>query len=95
MKVAADLCIVPMGVGPSVSPYVREVKAIIEASGLTATMHANGTNIEGELGDICALAERCEAKLATMGVQRTFFTLIFSTRRDKDQSMADKMAAVS
>ncbi len=26
MKVAADLCIVPMGVGPSVSRYVREIK---------------------------------------------------------------------
>lgn len=95
MKVAADLCIVPMGVGPSVSPYVREVKAIIEASGLTATVHANGTNIEGELADICRLAERCEARLADMGVQRTFFTLVFSTRRDKEQSMADKIAAVS
>ena len=95
MKVAADLCIVPMGVGPSVSPYVREVRAIVEASGLVATMHANGTNIEGELSDICALAERCEARLAAMGVRRTFFTLIFSTRRDKDQTMADKMAAVS
>ena len=95
MKVAADLCIVPMGVGASVSSYVREIKTIIEASGLTATMHSNGTNIEGELSDICSLAERCEAKLAELGVQRTFFTLIFSTRRDKDQSMADKMAAVS
>ena len=95
MKVAADLCIVPMGVGPSVSPYVRELKTIIEASGLTATMHPNGTNIEGELSDICALAERCEAKLAEMGVRRTFFTMVFSTRRDKEQSMADKIAAVS
>ena len=95
MKVVADLCIVPMGVGPSVSPYVREIKALVEASGLVATMHANGTNIEGELIDICRLAERCEARLADMGVARTFFTLIFSTRRDKAQSMADKMAAVS
>ncbi|GEP05265.1 MTH1187 family thiamine-binding protein [Methylobacterium oxalidis] len=95
MRVAADLCIVPMGVGPSVSPYVREIKAIIEASGLTATMHPNGTNIEGELRDICDLAERCEARLAELGVQRTFFTMIFSTRRDKQQSMADKLTAVS
>ena len=95
MKVSADLCIVPMGVGPSVSPYVREIKAIIEASGLDATMHPNGTNIDGELADICALAEACEARLAELGVQRTFFTLIFSTRRDKVQSMADKLAAVS
>lgn len=95
MKVSADLCIVPMGVGPSVSPYVREIKTVIEASGLTATMHPNGTNIEGELSEICALAERCEARLAELGVQRVFFTLIFSSRRDKDQSMADKLAAVS
>ena len=95
MKVVADLCIVPMGVGPSVSPYVREIKTIIEASGLTAEMHANGTNIEGELADICRLAERCEARLAEMGVPRTFFTLIFSTRRDKAQSMADKLTAVA
>ena len=95
MKVAADLCIVPMAVGPSVSRYVREIKAVIDASGLTATMHPNGTNIEGELSEICALAERCEARLAEMGVQRTFFTLIFSTRRDKEQSMAEKLSAVS
>ena len=95
MKVAADLCIVPMGVGPSVSRYVREIKTIVEASGLSATMHANGTSIEGELIDICRLAERCEDALATMGVQRTFFTLIFSTRRDKEQTLADKMTAVS
>lgn len=95
MKVSADLCIVPMGVGPSVSPYVREIKAIIESSGLDATMHPNGTNIDGELSDICALVERCEARLAELGVQRTFMTLIFSTRRDKVQTMADKLAAVS
>ncbi|AWN44826.1 MTH1187 family thiamine-binding protein [Methylobacterium durans] len=95
MKVVADLCIVPMGVGPSVSPYVKEIKAIIDASDLTAEMHANGTNIEGELEDICRLIEMCEAKLSNLGVQRVFFTMSFSSRRDKKQSMADKLAAVS
>lgn len=95
MKVVADLCIVPMGVGPSVSPYVRAVKAIIDASPLNAEMHANGTNIEGELADICQLVEQCEAKLSEMGVQRVFFTMAFSSRRDKAQSMADKLRAVS
>lgn len=95
MKVVADLCIVPMGVGPSVSPYVKEIKAIIDASDLEAEMHPNGTNIEGELSDICQLIEQCEAKLAEMGVQRVFFTMAFSSRRDKQQSMADKLRAVS
>lgn len=95
MKVVADLCIVPMGVGPSVSSYVRENKAIIDASDLDAEMHANGTNIEGELSDICRLIELCEQKLSELGVQRVFFTMAFSARRDKEQSMADKLAAVS
>ncbi|MCE4225709.1 MTH1187 family thiamine-binding protein [Methylobacterium sp. C25] len=95
MRVIADLCIVPMGVGPSVSPYVREIKAIIDASPLNAEMHANGTNIEGELSDICKLIEECEAKLNALGVERLFYTMVFGSRRDKDQSMADKLAAVS
>ncbi len=95
MKVVADLCIVPMGVGPSVSSYVKEIKAIIGASHLNAEMHANGTNIEGELSDICQLIEQCEARLGELGVQRVFFTMAFSSRRDKNQSMADRLRSVS
>lgn len=95
MKVLADLCIVPMGAGASVSQYVRELKKIFEESGLVFEMHANGTNIEGELGDVTKLIEACEARLAEMGVERTFFSMRFSTRRDKDQSMADKMKSIA
>ena len=95
MMVVADLCIVPMGVGPSVSSYVKEIKAILDASHLNAEMHANGTNIEGELSEICQLIELCEAKLADLGVQRVFFTMAFSSRRDKTQTMSDKLVAVS
>ncbi|WP_336492701.1 MTH1187 family thiamine-binding protein [Methylobacterium nigriterrae] len=95
MRVIADLCIVPMGVGPSVSSYVKEIKAVIDASHLNAEMHANGTNIEGELSDICQLIEQCDARLSEVGVQRVFFTMIFGSRRDKEQSMADKLKAVS
>ncbi|ACL57310.1 MTH1187 family thiamine-binding protein [Methylobacterium nodulans] len=94
MKVVADLCIVPMAVGPSVSSYVKEIKAVIDASPLHAEMHANGTNIEGELGDICQLIEQCEARLSELGVQRVFYTMTFGSRRDKQQSMADKLNAV-
>ncbi|GBU16472.1 MULTISPECIES: MTH1187 family thiamine-binding protein [Methylobacterium] len=96
MKVLADLCIVPMGTdGPSVSRYVREIKAVIEASPLKAEMHANGTNIEGELSEICALIERCEARLAEAGVARVFYTMTFGSRRDKDQTLEQKLGAVS
>lgn len=38
------------------------------------------------------LADLC---IVPMGVERTFFSMRFSTRRDKDQSMADKMKAIA
>jgi len=94
MKIIADLCIVPMGVGPSVSAYVREIRTIIEASGLVHVMHANGTNIEGEMAAVCALVEACCARLTELGVERVFCTMAFSTRTDKPQSMADKLATL-
>ncbi|MGV8831173.1 MAG: MTH1187 family thiamine-binding protein [Devosia sp.] len=94
MKIIADLCIVPMGVGPSVSAYVREIRTLIEASGLAHVMHANGTNIEGEMADVTTLVETCCARLTELGVERVFCTMVFSTRTDKPQSMADKLASL-
>jgi uncharacterized protein (TIGR00106 family) len=95
MKIIADLCIVPMGVGPSVSAYVREVRDILAASGLVHVMHANGTNIEGEMAEITKVVEACCARLTELGVERVFCTMTFSTRTDKVQTMADKLAAVA
>lgn len=95
MKIIADFCIVPMGVGPSVSRYVREIAGIIDRSGLVHVMHANGTNIEGEMAEITAVIEACCARLTEMGVERTFCTFVFSTRTDKTQTMADKLASIA
>jgi uncharacterized protein (TIGR00106 family) len=92
MKIIADLCIVPMGVGPSVSRYIREIRDIIDASGLSHEMHANGTNIEGEMA---ACVEACCAHLHEMGVERIFCTMSFATRNDKAQTMADKLASLA
>ncbi|WHI49914.1 MTH1187 family thiamine-binding protein [Microbulbifer sp. MLAF003] len=47
MKVLADLCVIPMGVGVSVSKYVAECEKALAEAGLTHHLHAYGTNIEG------------------------------------------------
>ena len=54
MKVIVDLCVVPMGVGVSVSTYVAECERVLEEAGLEIQLHANGTNIEGEWDDVFA-----------------------------------------
>ena len=48
MNVILDLCIVPIGVGVSLSPYVAACEKVLTAAGLKTVLHANGTNIEGE-----------------------------------------------
>ena len=44
MKVIADLCVVPMGVGVSVSKYVTACENVLKAAGLKTKLHAYGTN---------------------------------------------------
>ena len=48
MNVIIDLCVVPIGVGLSVSKYVAACHDIINEAGLTSELHAYGTNIEGD-----------------------------------------------
>lgn len=48
MKAIADLCVVPLGVGVSVSEYVAACERILQEAGLKTQLHAYGTNIEGE-----------------------------------------------
>ena len=47
MWVSVDLCVVPIGVGVSLSPYVATCEKVIRAAGLTHQLGPNGTAIEG------------------------------------------------
>ena len=44
MKVIADLCVVPMGIGVSVSREVAVCERILADAGLKTALHAYGTN---------------------------------------------------
>jgi uncharacterized protein (TIGR00106 family) len=48
MKVIIDMCVIPVGVGISLSPYVAACEKVLSEAGLEIQLHANGTNIEGE-----------------------------------------------
>ena len=43
MKVIADLCVVPIGVGVSVSRYVAACERVLNEAGLETHLHAYGT----------------------------------------------------
>ena len=94
MKVLADLCVVPMGVGVSVSKYVKACQQVLEEAGLSHTLHAYGTNIEGEWDTVFAAVKRCHEVVHEMGAPRITSTLKFGTRTDREQTMVDKINAV-
>lgn len=94
MKVIADFCVVPIGVGVSVSKYVAACQPILEEAGLQPAMHAYGTNVEGEWDAVFAALERCHRTIHEMGAPRITTTVKLGTRIDREQSMADKIDSV-
>lgn len=94
MKTIVDLCIVPIGVGVSVSKEVAECQKILNAAGLKTQLHAYGTNIEGEWDQVFAAIKKCHEVLHHQGVPRITTTIKLGTRVDRDQTMEDKVNSV-
>ena len=94
MKVIADLCVVPIGIGTSVSKEVAACERVLAEAGLKTKLHAYGTNIEGEWDDVFAAIKRCHEVLHSMGVARISSSLRFGTRVDREQTMEDKIRSV-
>jgi uncharacterized protein (TIGR00106 family) len=94
MKVIADFCLVPMGVGVSVSKYIVECEKILTDAGLKTQLHAYGTNIEGEWDEVFAAIKRCHEHVHEMGAPRITTTIKLGTRTDRDQTMEDKVRSV-
>lgn len=94
MKVIADLCVVPLGVGVSVSEYVAACEKVLKEAGLQTQLHAYGTNIEGEWDEVFAAIKKCHEVVHQMGAPRISTTLKFGTRTDRAQTMEDKVKSV-
>ena len=90
----ADLCLVPLGVGVSVSRYVAACQEVLEEAGLETRLHAYGTNIEGEWETVFGAIRRCHERVHEMGAPRISTTLRVGTRTDRSQTMEDKIRSV-
>jgi uncharacterized protein (TIGR00106 family) len=94
MKVIADFCLIPIGVGVSTSKYVAECEKIFTEAQLNHSLHAYGTNVEGEWDEVFAAIKRCHERIHEMGAPRISSTLRFGTRTDRMQTMEDKIKSV-
>ncbi len=94
MHVIADFCVIPIGVGTSVSRYVALCQDVLEESGLVHSMHAYGTNVEGEWEDVMEVIRRCHDRVHQAGAPRISTTVRLGTRTDREQTMQEKIDSV-
>ena len=94
MKVIADLCLVPIGIGVSVSREIAACQRILDEAGLKTELHAYGTNIEGEWDQVFGAIKRCHELIHEMGAPRISTTIKCGTRVDRAQTMQDKVRSV-
>jgi uncharacterized protein (TIGR00106 family) len=94
MNVLVDLCLVPVGAGVSLSPYVAACERVLAAADLKVELHANGTNIEGEWDVVFAAVKQCHEVVHRMGAARVFSVIKLGTRTDRVQTLSDKVESV-
>ena len=94
MNVIVDLCVVPMGVGVSVSKYVVTCQTVLRSEGLIPHLHSYGTTVEGDWDVVLAAVRRCHKVVHEMGAPRISTTIKLGTRTDRIQSMDDKVRSV-
>ncbi len=94
MKVLAELTVLPLGIGTSLSKYVAACEDVLRAAGLEPELHGMGTNVEGEWDAVTVALKACHQKLHAMGAPRVYTVVKMGTRTDRDASMADKVSSV-
>jgi uncharacterized protein (TIGR00106 family) len=92
----ADLTVIALGrPDAGASAYVAEIQRRLGAqSRVGYRMHAMGTSLEGSTEDILAVVGELHAVPFELGVPRVYTVLKLDERRDKEQTLDDKVASV-
>ncbi len=94
MNTIVEFCIIPLGVGVSLSEYIAACEQVLEEAGLKVELHANGTNIEGDWDAVMKAVKQCHQRVHEMGAPRISTSLRVGTRTDRGQTLSDKIQSV-
>ncbi len=92
----ADVTVIALGRSEaSASAYVAEIQRRLALQDrVRYRMHAMGTSLEGETADILAVVGELHAVPFELGVPRVYTVLKLDERRDKAQTLDDKLDSV-
>ena len=96
-SVIAEIRIVPLGTATtSLSRYVAACLDVVKrAQDISYQITAMGTIVQGPLERVLELAQKMHEVPFAMGAKRVATTIRIDDRRDKTQTMEDKVKAVS
>ena len=92
----ADLTVIGLGrADASASRYIAEIqRRLAQQDRVRYRLHAMGTSLEGETADILAVVGELHAVPFELGLPRVYSVLKLDERRDREQTLDDKVASV-
>jgi uncharacterized protein (TIGR00106 family) len=92
----ADLTVIGLGrADASASRYIAEIQRRLAAQDrVRYVLHAMGTSLEGPTADILALVGELHAVPFELGLPRVYSVLKLDERRDREQTLEDKVDSV-
>jgi uncharacterized protein (TIGR00106 family) len=92
----ADVTVIAIGrEGASAGDVIAEIQRRLGAQERVGfEMHAMGTSLEGSLEDILAVTGEIHAVPFELGIPRVYTVLKLDERRDREQSLDDKVRSV-
>ena len=92
----ADLTVIALGGGEaSASGYIAEIQRRLERQDrVRYLLHAMGTSLEGATEDILAVVAELHAVPFELGIPRVYTVLKLDERRDREQTLEDKVESV-
>ena len=95
--IIAQVSIAPLGIGTSVSPYVKKVVKLLEHEPVTCYTNALATVIEAETTEqiFTAVKHAHDALINEPGINRVITELKIDHRTDKEANAASKIDAVT
>jgi uncharacterized protein (TIGR00106 family) len=92
----ADLTVIALGrPDTGASRYIAEIQRRLAAQDrVRYRLHAMGTSLEGSTEDILRVVGELHAVPFELGVPRVYTVLKLDERRDREQSLDDKVASV-
>ena len=92
----ADLTVIALGrEEASASRYIAEMQRRLERQDrVRYSLHAMGTSLEGSPADIFAIVAELHAVPFEMGIPRVYTVLKLDERRDREQTLEEKVESV-